>query len=166
MTHADDDGFWNDSPPGKEGGPFIGGQIDAGGHAQSGIENAVAIVKDDKRKTVLTFSGVTLWEPNQKFTVLGKKARAHDISRQPAFEAVFPICHGVLEGRIEPNFVRQVSWHIAMSLYGFAFPGPTRDFILKVQTRRGFDLACVKGRIVFQGQRLRGIPETQRLTAA
>jgi len=72
--------------------------------------------------------------------------------------AVFPIRYRVVASGIEPDFVTEIARHMTIGVDDFRFPTSSRDFVIKVMTCIGLDLADMKGSFPIQFQRAIRIP--------
>lgn len=81
--------------------------------------------------------------------------------RETSTIAVLPIRYRVVASGIEPDFVTEVTRHMAIGVHGFRLPVSSRDFVIKMMACFGLDLADMKGRFPIQLESAIRLPRTK-----
>jgi len=166
VPDADNDRLGHHAAAGEHGNPFIGGEVDACGLAEGGVEKGVAIVENDEWKAVRRVARVAGRQPDEEFAILRQKPGAHDLAGEPAAEPVLPIRNRVLKRGVEPDLMGTIPRHISEGVHRLAFPRSACDFVFEVRSCGHFDFSGVKGFLPVEAQGARGVPASERLDAA
>ena len=71
---------------------------------------------------------------------------------------VLPIRYRVVTSGIEPDIVTKIAWNVPVGIHGFRLPTSSRDFVIKMMSSIGLDLADMKGRFPIKLERTIRLP--------